>query len=157
MTHVTCRLTAKNRDQLRNPTFANRAWAAFTPFLYVLRNGDVTNACVISGRGFLGSEAFNRASRMGSSCPVPTATPDATRQSCLCCVWRWGVNWTIAINVFRLQIFSVDDSLELSGIQFTRRSGHDTDKTVSSCPARRCVGEREVYLPCQNTTNTYTS
>ena len=24
MTHVTCRLTAKNRDQLRNPTLANR-------------------------------------------------------------------------------------------------------------------------------------
>ena len=24
MTHVTCRLTAKNRDQLRNPTLGNR-------------------------------------------------------------------------------------------------------------------------------------
>jgi len=30
MTHVTCRLTAKNRDQLRNPTLGNRVWAAFT-------------------------------------------------------------------------------------------------------------------------------
>ena len=30
MTHVTCRLTAKNRDQLRKPTLGNRAWAAFT-------------------------------------------------------------------------------------------------------------------------------
>ena len=29
MTHVTCRLTAKNRDQLRNPTLANRVWATF--------------------------------------------------------------------------------------------------------------------------------
>ena len=29
MTHVTCRLTAKNRDQLRNPTFINRVWATF--------------------------------------------------------------------------------------------------------------------------------
>jgi len=27
MTHVTCRLTAKNRDQLRNPMPSNRAWA----------------------------------------------------------------------------------------------------------------------------------
>jgi len=27
MTHVTCRLTAKNRDQLRNPTLCNRVWA----------------------------------------------------------------------------------------------------------------------------------
>ena len=30
MTHVTCRLTAKNGDQLRNPTLGNRVWAAFT-------------------------------------------------------------------------------------------------------------------------------
>ena len=29
MTHVTCRLTAKNQDQLRNPTFGNRVWATF--------------------------------------------------------------------------------------------------------------------------------
>ena len=30
MTRVTCRLTAKNRDQLRNPTLGNRVWATFT-------------------------------------------------------------------------------------------------------------------------------
>ena len=30
MTHITCRLTAKNRDQLRNPTLGNRVWAIFT-------------------------------------------------------------------------------------------------------------------------------
>ena len=30
MTHSTCRLTAKNRDQLRNPTLGNRVWATFT-------------------------------------------------------------------------------------------------------------------------------
>ena len=29
MTHVTCRLTAKNRDQLRNPTLGDQAWATF--------------------------------------------------------------------------------------------------------------------------------
>ena len=27
MTHVTCRLTAKNRDQFRNPMLSNRVWA----------------------------------------------------------------------------------------------------------------------------------
>ena len=32
MTHVTCRLTAKNRNQLRNPTLSNRVWASFTFF-----------------------------------------------------------------------------------------------------------------------------
>ena len=29
MTHVTCWLTAKDRDQLRNPTLGNRVWATF--------------------------------------------------------------------------------------------------------------------------------
>jgi len=29
MIHVTCKLTAKNRDQLRNPTLGNRVWATF--------------------------------------------------------------------------------------------------------------------------------
>ena len=29
MTHVICRLTAKNWDQLRNPTLGNRVWATF--------------------------------------------------------------------------------------------------------------------------------
>jgi len=36
MTHVTCRLTAKNQDQLRNPMLGNRVRATFTlplPFL----------------------------------------------------------------------------------------------------------------------------
>jgi len=35
MTHVTCRLTAKNRDQLRNPTLGNRvrAMSRSLPFL----------------------------------------------------------------------------------------------------------------------------
>jgi len=32
MTHVTCRLTAKNRDQLWNPTLGCRVWATFTFF-----------------------------------------------------------------------------------------------------------------------------
>ena len=33
MTHVTCRLTAKNRDELRNPTLGNQVWAAFSFFI----------------------------------------------------------------------------------------------------------------------------
>ena len=38
---------------------------------------------------------------------VHTATSDATRRSCLChvCVESCDVNWTIALNVFRLQTF----------------------------------------------------
>jgi len=37
MTHVTCRLTAKDRDQLRNPTLCNRVWATFT-FMHIYIN-----------------------------------------------------------------------------------------------------------------------
>ena len=32
MTHVTCSMTAKNRDHLRNPTLDNGVWATFTLF-----------------------------------------------------------------------------------------------------------------------------
>jgi len=35
MTHITCRLTAKNWDQLGNSTLGNRVWATF--LMYVLR------------------------------------------------------------------------------------------------------------------------
>jgi len=44
MIHVSCRLTAKNRDQLRNPTLGNRVWATFTFFTRVSRyQKDKTN------------------------------------------------------------------------------------------------------------------
>jgi len=33
MTHVTCRLTANNRDQLQNPMLGNRVWAIFAFFM----------------------------------------------------------------------------------------------------------------------------
>ena len=37
MTHVTCRLTAKNRDPLWNPTLGNPVWATFRlPFTFLL-------------------------------------------------------------------------------------------------------------------------
>ena len=40
MTHVTCRLTAKNWDQLRNPKLGNRVWATFYTLLtYLLTDG----------------------------------------------------------------------------------------------------------------------
>ena len=40
VTHVTCRLTAKNRDQLQKPALGNwRVWATFTLFrLHVTGN-----------------------------------------------------------------------------------------------------------------------
>ena len=38
MIHITCRLTAKNWDQLRNPTLGNRVWATFTLFYNVAQS-----------------------------------------------------------------------------------------------------------------------
>ena len=35
MTHVTCRLTAKNQDQLRNPTLCSRVWLPFTFYGFI--------------------------------------------------------------------------------------------------------------------------
>ena len=36
MTHVTWRLTAKYRDQPRNPSLANRVWATFTFLAFII-------------------------------------------------------------------------------------------------------------------------
>jgi len=44
MTHVTCRLTVKNRDQLRNPALGNRVRATFT-FTYSLALVVLAAAC----------------------------------------------------------------------------------------------------------------
>jgi len=53
MTHVTCRLTAKNRDQLRNPTLGNRVWATFTFTFLCVQNQILFNSWrdVFDGRG----------------------------------------------------------------------------------------------------------
>ena len=63
---------------------------------------------------------------------VHTATPDTTKQSCLCRVWCDGVNWTIAINLFKLQIFYRRRS-RVAG-QFTplKRARHRQDSFVVS-------------------------
>jgi len=60
MTHVTCRLTAKNRDQLRNPTLGNRVWATFT-FFYTeaMRRLPFSNEFFFLGGRFIAS-AFGR-------------------------------------------------------------------------------------------------
>jgi len=51
MTHVTCRLTAKNRDQRRNPTLGNRVWATFT-FSYFKVGWEIPPKCSLPPGGF---------------------------------------------------------------------------------------------------------
>jgi len=50
MTHVTCRLTAKDGDQLRNPTLGNRVWATFIMRVRLYRNGSSTSGRVCNCR-----------------------------------------------------------------------------------------------------------
>ena len=55
MTHVICRLTAKNRDQLRKPRLGNRVWATFTVFITLNPNHNqrtnVRDGIIIRGAG----------------------------------------------------------------------------------------------------------
>ena len=39
MTHIACRLTAKNRDQLRNPALGSRVSATFTFYRFIVCTG----------------------------------------------------------------------------------------------------------------------
>jgi len=77
------------------------------------------------------------------TCPVVGPTqftpPHQTRQDGPVCVVS-GVNWTIALNVFRLQIFCRRQTTVLSCRESSshRRSGRDTDKIVLSCLVWRC-------------------
>ena len=51
MTHVTCRLTAKYRDQLRNPTLGNRVWATVFYKLCWLFDDNLFSDCNCDVRG----------------------------------------------------------------------------------------------------------
>ena len=71
MTHVTCRLTAKNRNQLLNPTLGNRVWAIFTFTFYLcFTNTQVSFSAfclVLYGCPFYGLRVFELQSETGKS------------------------------------------------------------------------------------------
>jgi len=62
MTHVTCRLTAKNRDQLRNPTLGNRVWVTFFTLILARSANFIVLHFVIVSRGAGSCFACHRAS-----------------------------------------------------------------------------------------------
>ena len=66
MTHATCRLTAKNRDQLRNPTLGNRVWATFT-FTFVALLYRLLSACLQP----LSNQSARQGDRVTLECAVP--------------------------------------------------------------------------------------
>jgi len=73
-----------------------------------------------------------------------TATPDTTRQSCPCRVWLGCVTWTIAINVFRLQIFGRRQSSVVGNPVHTAEADATETRQFLSCLAWRC----ELALTC---------
>jgi len=81
---VTCRLTAKNRDQVRNPTLSNRVWATFT--LPILDTLDIH----LHGKPTVETEAINskqgngalQASLPAAGTPRITCTIDSFGARC---------------------------------------------------------------------------
>jgi len=61
MTHITCRLIAKNRDQLRDPTLGNRVWATlpFTDLFPVAHSNRKFGARTPRGVFWLGFKAYD--------------------------------------------------------------------------------------------------
>jgi len=76
MTHVTCRLTAKNRDQLRNPTLGNRVRAAFTYLLWFYQ------PMAVSAPGLVLSAGESFWSHVKIACRI------ASYRENLICTWR---------------------------------------------------------------------
>ena len=91
MTHVTCRLTAKNRHQLLNSALSNRVWATFTFIRYstelIVSQADRAHhvgggqAYFWSGgeareRGGILREGAPQAGGSGEHCKLPQRGPD---------------------------------------------------------------------------------
>ena len=80
MTHVTCRLTAKNQDQLRNPTLINRVWATFTFLTYSILAYVNINRIVKICRYATAAAIYS----LGNGLRTFTAVPRWTQLSTLC-------------------------------------------------------------------------
>ena len=74
MIHVTCRLTAKNRDQLRNPALGNRIWATFTFFVYIC------TLCTPRRRSVVKVENLRRGNSVFSVAPKFQRGPQSRQQ-----------------------------------------------------------------------------
>ena len=86
MTHVTCKLTAKNRHQLRNPTLGNRVWATFFTAYYVATVNNGSRFC----RGRLDRSLRRSVSvdrRYATSVPIRPG-PRAWREPLICSLDR---------------------------------------------------------------------
>jgi len=85
MSHITCRLTAKNRDQLRNPTLGTQVRATFTFFN---RHTRVTGRCCDTDeKGHSGGDAgghgsgHSRGLGLASSSSLSESSSDSSSSS----------------------------------------------------------------------------
>jgi len=82
MTHVTCRLTAKNRDQLRNPTLGNRVWADLYLLSFITRSTQYVVSVVsvsvrLSSRSTASAAAGGFAAEVGRRQQISLDSSDA--------------------------------------------------------------------------------
>jgi len=77
MTHVACRLTAKNRDQLRDPTLGNRVWASFSFFNWKSTQ-DAVFACAGQPSMKLPWRRIIQCSTEDAAMTPPSPTPEHT-------------------------------------------------------------------------------
>ena len=74
MTHITCRLTAKNRDQLLNPRLGDRVWATFTFTFYRPQSSSpsavVCYCCGVAAKCFCRRSTSSRRSTLCSKSPA---------------------------------------------------------------------------------------
>ena len=91
MTYVTCRLTAKNRDQLRNRTLGNRVWATFTFFT---TNRMAWPVCVSAGV----LVTIVNSAQTAEQIEMPIGGGVARAQSHVLVEVRIGITWRIRLN-----------------------------------------------------------
>jgi len=139
MTHVTCRLTAKNRDQLRNPTLGNWVWATFTFYLPCLLlicilclshavkaggSGDVwCGGCSESGSGQDGDWRF-----MYNTASVVTEQTDE---------YSWAAQYVLSLDT------------DHCTLQFTAPPGIQVKQEL--LPHVKVENAQENYVKCQGT------
>ena len=98
MIHVTCRLTAKNRDQLRNPTLGNQVWATFTFFAFSRCVVDVLEKSLSSMKPRDCSEIYNFGKRADGVYIVYVGTARFPVEV-YCDMTTGGGRWTVCVNL----------------------------------------------------------
>jgi len=121
-THITCMLTAKNWDQLRNTTLGNRVWASFTfSFLTRTARGHWPHQPVsVTLCSQLKVQAFCNSSWINTSYASPRASRHRNKQAPITAIRAYQTAWITQHNVSSATNNHADD---LPNIKTTTFSG----------------------------------